>query len=214
MAVSTSPVPRSTTPVPSSTIKLLLRSIESGPRLSWMETSARQNTKFDPSGLFVFPRIADGRYTLEVANLPPNAYISDIRVGDKSAYDNGFVASEVKDEITVTVESNGGRIHGSVHDSDGHAFDAARVVLAPSLSRRQNRALYKSVFSDRTGNFTLTGIAPGNYKMFAWDVVMEGGWTNAEFMTEYESLGQTVIVRESGDTEIDLKVISAKPEHR
>jgi hypothetical protein len=51
--------------------------------------------------------------------------------------------------------------------------------------------LYKSasVSPDGKGNFNFTGIAPGTYRIFAWENLPSGAEQNAEFMNEYETRG-------------------------
>jgi hypothetical protein len=45
-----------------------------------------------------------------------------------------------------------------------------------------------------TGQFTLTAVAPGSYKIFAWENIPSGAEENAEFMEKYESRGKLVTV--------------------
>jgi hypothetical protein len=52
-------------------------------------------------------------------------------------------------------------------------------------------------------------IAPGDYKVFAWEYVPNDAWTNAEFMRPYESLGTGVRVPPGGRHETQLSVIGA-----
>jgi hypothetical protein len=70
------------------------------------------------------------------------------------------------------------------------------ATLIPDPPRRQNLTLYKSAFvsADGKGNFNFTGIAPGTYRVFAWDNLPTGTEQNAEFMGEYETRGISVTV--------------------
>jgi len=81
------------------------------------------------------------------------------------------------------------------------------VVLIPDAARRDRRDLYKKVFSDNAGKFQLTGIAPGNYKLFAWEFVEDGAWEDPEFMRIYEDVGKTVRVAENGREAVDINLI-------
>jgi len=55
----------------------------------------------------------------------------------------------------------------------------------------------------------MTGIAPGDYKLFAWKDVPNGAWQNAEFITGYEVLGTPIRVTAGGLNNIQLRVISS-----
>ena len=63
---------------------------------------------------------------------------------------------------------------------------------------------------DSAENFTIAGVAPETYRMFAWDAVMEGAWTNQEFMVQYEPVGRILAVVGNANIEIELNVISAR----
>jgi hypothetical protein len=76
----------------------------------------------------------------------------------------------------------------------GHTSSRATPTLVPELPRRQNAALYKTSRSDEQGRVLLTNLAPGQYKLFAWDNVPLGAWMNAEFMEKVEARRTSVVV--------------------
>jgi hypothetical protein len=195
--------PPSTTPVPTPTYRIQLRSMEAYP--APFDSAAQQFT-FDPSGAFVFSNVPDGRYSASVAPLPPNSYISDVRVADRSVYDDGFMAGSV-DNLEVTVSSKGAKVTGVVRDAAQKPVASARVVLVPPTARRQNMALYKAATSDAKGNFTITGIAPGEYKLFSWVTVPGTAYMNAEFIMPYEEFGKSVRLAEGASITSDVNVI-------
>jgi hypothetical protein len=45
------------------------------------------------------------------------------------------------------------------------------------------------------GKFQIHGVAPGEYKIFAWETVLLTAWQNAEFLSKYESQGSAVSVK-------------------
>ena len=68
------------------------------------------------------------------------------------------------------------------------------VVLVPDLRHRHRRDLYKVAATDSAGRFRLDGLTPGDYKVFAWEIVEPGAWENSEFLSKYEELGQAITV--------------------
>jgi hypothetical protein len=163
----------------------------------------------DPS-LFSYPNVPDGRYNVQVLPLPASAYIEDIREGTRSIYDSGLTIESGKapGEIQILINSDGERLEGTVLDTAQKAV-VAHVVLVPAPSRRQNASLYKTATSNANGKFTMIGVAPGDYKLFAWEDVPNGAWQNAEFMTNYEVLGTAVKVAPGIRNDIQLRVIPA-----
>jgi hypothetical protein len=69
----------------------------------------------------------------------------------------------------------------------------ATVVLVPQTPRRPD--LFKTAMSDAGGNFAFRGVAPGDYKVFAWEQVPNNAWMNQDFMRKYDALGQILAVR-------------------
>jgi hypothetical protein len=68
-------------------------------------------------------------------------------------------------------------------------------------------ALYKAATSDAKGNFTITGIAPGEYKLFSWVTVPGTAYMNAEFIMPYEEFGKSVRLAEGASITSDVNVI-------
>ena len=72
------------------------------------------------------------------------------------------------------------------------------MTLAPEQWRRQNRALYADTTSDSEGRFTVRGIAPGEYKVFAWEQpIWLGARQNPAFIANYHSCKTWLATSES-----------------
>jgi hypothetical protein len=195
------------TPIPTPTYRIQLRSAEGS--MPVVENLANQNVSFDPSGVFVFPSVPEGKYTVAVTPFPPTAYIADVKVGGTSVFDSGFDINSQTAEIQVLLNTTGAKIQGRVVDGGQKPFASARVTLVPRETRRQNAQLYRAVSADASGNFTVNGVAPGEYKLFAWENVPNTAWMNAEFMAPYESRGAAITVSANGSSPatLDLKII-------
>jgi hypothetical protein len=197
------------TPVPIPDLKVLLDSAERLTNAPFVTTYAT----YEPSGAFLFRNVVEGKYTVRVAPLPANGYIADVRAGGKSVFDPGVDINSQTREVQVLVKTNSSRIRGVVRDSTGKPFASALVTLVPPIPRRQNSELYKSAFSDTNGIFTMNGVGPGEYKLFAWESAPDGAWMNGTFLESYEGLGQPVVVG-SSEASIELKLIPGKTGQR
>src|SRR5439155_929414 len=124
----------------------------------------------DAPGATVFSNVPDGKFAVQVTGLPTGAYITDIRENGVSIFDSGFKAdSTVPGEIQVMVNLSDVVVQGEVFDAGQKPVGIAKVVLVPEQSRRMNATLYKTAFTNAAGHFVLHGVAPGMYKVFAWE---------------------------------------------
>src|SRR5712692_9455274 len=80
------------------------------------------------------------------------------------------------------LSSNGGQVEGMVLNAVRQPATGAAVVLAPDAPRRAQPQLYKEVSTDQYGRFVIKGIAPGGYKLFAWEDVESGAYQDPEFL--------------------------------
>jgi hypothetical protein len=108
----------------------------------------------------------------------------------------------------LVLSSAGGQIDGVVV-SDQQGFDGALVVLVPEPRHRGQARLYHTTTTDQYGHFTLRAIAPGDYRLFAWEDIEAGAYQDADFLRPYEERGETLRVVEAGRHSTRLKLISA-----
>jgi len=132
---------------------------------------------------------------LPEGSLLADFYVEDVRADGMSVYDNGLdIGIQPPVTVELILKSKSGGVEGIVYSLDQKPAAGATVVLIPPQGRRQNVGLYKSVSSDADGHFTMRGIAPGDYKLFAWAAVQPGAFQNAEFLAQYEDRGRTIHV--------------------
>jgi len=90
----------------------------------------------------------------------------------------------------------------------------SRSAALPWCSRRDGVPsrfdLFKDATTDQHGQFRLKGVAPGEYRIYAWDDVESGAWLDAAFLRNLEGKSETVTVEPKGRQKIELKVIAAE----
>src|SRR5205807_6163475 len=107
----------------------------------------------------------------------------------------------------LVVSSAGGRIEGQALTEEQLPATGCIVALIPEPRYRSQTALFKSSTTDQFGHFTLRGIPPGEYKLFAWDDIEPGAYQNPDFLRPYEQKGKSVHVDEGGRVTIELRLI-------
>jgi hypothetical protein len=145
-------------------------------------------------GSFTIAGAPDGRFRLSLLPLGPEFYVDDVRQAGVSIFDSGFeIRGRNPDPVQVLIKSGAGSLEGTVQDAAGKLLSAGVVVLVPA-TRRENDALYYNTRSDSAGNFSIRGIAPGDYKLFSWDVMPQGAHYNAAFLEKYEERGIPITI--------------------
>jgi hypothetical protein len=166
-----------------------------------------------PSGEFTFSAVPPGRYVFQIPTIPSDLYLSDMRVGPKSIYDDGVVTvgTEPLDPVEIVLSRGGGKVRVTVTGSDaagGVGGSLRRIVLMPTGARRENGLLYKTVAVDPLT--TLSSVAPGRYKVFAFQELPPGGAEqDTDFMAKYESIGVTIDVAAGETTDVHVPWISS-----
>jgi uncharacterized protein (DUF2141 family) len=65
----------------------------------------------------------------------------------------------------------------------------------------------KLVTTDASGNFTLKGLPPGDYKIFAWEDVETNAWMDRDYRQPFESQSASAKVQESTTPTVTLRLI-------
>ena len=103
------------------------------PSPTYQGISARAVIANPDDGTFTIGNATQTRYRLEtVAGLPPDLYVSDLRVGAVSVFDTGFeVGKEPLPPLQVSVRSGAGTVEGVVRDSSNKPVSNAMIVVVP-----------------------------------------------------------------------------------
>jgi hypothetical protein len=167
--------------------------------------------RFDSS--LKFESLPEGRYQIEFPSKPTNTYVSEMKQGGRSVYTDGiFIVGKTSAEpLDVVFSPGAARVSGKIQGAEITASRPARMTLVPQGLRHENPMFYVRGQSAVDGTFSLTGIAPGDYKLYAFEVLPVSADENAAFMSEYESSGRVVTVRENSIiTDIFLPLIRSR----
>ena len=119
-------------------------------------------------GSFEIASVNEGTYSLLVWRLERDWYIKSARLGVEDILEEGLQVS--KDSpggtIEIVLSKDGAQLEGSVTEHDKPLI-GARVRLTPDPETRYNRSRSRSGKTDQSGHFSLTGLAPGKYRVIA-----------------------------------------------
>jgi hypothetical protein len=163
------------------------------------------------SGAFHMAGVARDNYRLNIAGLPEGSYVQSVRVGGADALDRSLDLSQVTavPAIDIVLGEKAGMVEGVVL-ADGKPAPAS-VVFIPEPSRPNQPYLYKHTSTDDNGRFKMTGLAPGEYKAYAFDEETTiTGQIDADWAPPLEMASDRIAVRRSGREGVELRLMGSQ----
>ena len=159
-------------------------------------------------GSFVLQGLEPAVYQVS-AQAPEDLYLKAVRWGDRDVMQSGLDLTQgaAESKLVVVLSANGGQIDGVVEDDQSAPAVEAMVTLVPP-SGTPSRSLFKSALTSPAGHFHMQGIAPGSYKLFAWEAVdINELMYNPDFLKPFDSQVQSVEISEGSKESVQLKLI-------
>jgi hypothetical protein len=161
----------------------------------------------DQGGSFTIKGVAPGLYQVEVSSLEETTsfYVKSVRLGDREITGDVLDLTEgVSGTLQITLSAETAQVAGVVQDSDNKPVSAATVVAVPD-SRRYS--LYRQETTDQFGAFTVRGLAPGEYKLLAWEDIEAGAYQDPEILKKYEGKAETLSLKPNDRKSVQVRVI-------
>ncbi len=187
-----------TRPAAAPIVQIIARSLAGAP----METPA---ATIYPTGMFSFLPLPEGAFRLSILGVPAPFYVKSARFGaaGPDVLENGMTfPGRGTESLEIRIAGNGGQVRGAVADGAGSS-----VVLVPQGRPLLRPDLYKVAEADNNGRFTVGGIAPGAYRLYAWKSVAGRIYFDEEFMQTFGGRGVPVEVQAGGLTEVQLRLL-------
>lgn len=157
-----------------------------------------------------------GLYYVEVNLGVPGAedwYIKSIQSGGRDVTDSAIMISPgtLNTDVQVSMSPDGASIDGVVADEAQQPRSHVFVVAVPEGKRRRNEVFQRRAGTDQYGIFHLRGLAPGSYRLFAFeDSEQSQDLKDEDAYHAVETLGTAVTVGEKDKKTVTLKLIPAE----
>jgi beta-lactamase regulating signal transducer with metallopeptidase domain/protocatechuate 3,4-dioxygenase beta subunit len=167
----------------------------------------RTTARVTPDGSFTVPRLAPGRWAVELEGLPAGSYVKSMRLGGVDVIGQGlqWVSAGALD---VLVSPKAATLEGLVVDAEGKPAPSVAVTLVPEASRLATASGYPTTYADQQGRYRFSSLPPGKYKAYAWEEFGSTDHWDAAFMNPFEGRGESVEVSEAGHASAALKLIT------
>jgi len=176
------------------------------------------NAPVDRLGNFAWKNVNPGNYVVQLYGANGQGFfLKSITLGGRDVA-TGFAASGPA-TLELLVSSKGGMIEGAVVEKEkdvdnNHPVPNATVVAVPEEQFRKLPDRFMTGSTDQQGRFTIRGLAPGSYTLYAWQDLEQGVWRDPDFLKSQEPNGTSVKIEESSDQKIQLKVSPIAEEWR
>jgi hypothetical protein len=181
---------------------------------------------FTSDGIGTLPPVAqvqpDGRF--ELKDVPPGIYevefssavkglqsylVDTVVLGKMDVAETGLKANGGTLTIDVALSAIAGEVNGVVQNNKGEPLPGAVVVAVPEEKYRKRENRYKKSATDQQGRFSLGGLRPGNYTLYAWEVLDGDEYLDPDFLKQFEGQGTPIKVEKASRQTIALNATPA-----
>jgi hypothetical protein len=134
-------------------------------------------------------------------------FVKSVLAGGHDANDSGINVNGGAVALDVVLHANGAIVDGVAVDKKGNPIGNAVVVAIPEARLRSRIDRYRKTVADQAGRFSLHGIPPGDYTLFAWEDVDSEAYYNPDFLKTYEGQGTAAHLGEGERESVTLGVI-------
>jgi hypothetical protein len=161
-------------------------------------------------GAFTLPNVLPGEYAVAVHAVPPGYYLKEARAGKVDVLDGSLLVSgPATGTLNLVLSRTSGQVQGVVVDERREPAVGVEVVLVPA--RRPARVdRYKTAVTDKSGAFTMSGLAPGDYRILAWEAIESFAYFDENLLRLSERQGVAVHVEESSRERVEVTLIPAR----
>ena len=164
-----------------------------------------------PDGSFTLSGVAPGSYEVRTWVNPDKTWMKSMRLGSVEAVQGRIEITEASaaTPLQLTLARSVGRIAGLVRDDRGNPAGGA-VTLFRDPCGPDSAMMMSGVGSD--GRLLLSPVAPGTYRVYAWEDIMDAQSYDPDLLKAWESSSVVVTVNENGSEEVTLKRIPSQLE--
>lgn len=160
-------------------------------------------------GTFTVRNLVPGAYQVEALGSIPGKYLKTIRFGDQDVPSGRMNLTEAGGAITLVFGADPGQLRGTVQTASGTAAPNAEITLVPEGDHAGRPDLCAQTVADSNGNFVFQSLAPGQYKLFAWEQVDPNMVWSPDFRKPFENDAGSVTIEAGQNQTVQVKWISA-----
>jgi hypothetical protein len=162
-------------------------------------------------GNFQIHDLTPNIYTVYVDGYPRSLYLKAVTAGNRDAMVSGIDLLNGSANVEIVLGVNPPQVSVSVVNAEtGKPASGVMVVLIPREKERQGKGyFYPSNNTDQYGNFTFSGLIPGEYSAYAWEDAPYNQWFDPDWLKAYEGKGEKLSAKKGSPVSVKLTMIPA-----
>lgn len=167
--------------------------------------------RIQDDGTFKLTGVSRDKFLFTVFALPADQYVKSVMAGSVDITETGLdlSAAESAPPIEIRLSAKGASVDGTVVDKDGKPVIGSMVWMRPQPydpDKASVSMFTKSTTTDQTGHFAIKAIAPGEYRLYAWESYISLGGVDPEQLKPFEKNAPTIKLKESAHETVELKI--------
>jgi len=153
-------------------------------------------------GNFRLHAVAPDIYEVSTFGNPDGTYVKAIRFAGQDVTGKTLdLTSGSGGDLEIVLSPNAADVSGVVRNENGEAVAGVSVQLFLGDELKQNHN------TDQNGGFHFTSLAPGNYRIYAWEDIEPGMSQDPDFRKNFDGKSATVKLEEKGHESVEAKLI-------
>jgi len=143
-------------------------------------------------------------------NASASFYLKSVQLGTEEAPDGVIHVRGPELPIHLVIGSDGGILIGKVRTEAGELASLVSVTIAPVGPFASRLDMVRSIVTNSAGEFSAGGLAPGNYRIFAWGDADLPMAADRDFRALFASHASEVTITAGDPIRVEAKLITAE----
>ena len=170
-----------------------------------VNSNAMAQSKDD--GTWIFHNIGPGTYRMGLGG-PDGTYVKSIRLGDRDVTRSELDTTSGGGPLVMVLSPHAADVTGVVNDSNGQPLTGVTVTLwIAGMPPPGTIDQATSTLTDAAGSFRFTRLAPGEYRIAAWEKIEPGLPNVPEFHAKFDADATVVRLSENSHEKVQPVLI-------
>ena len=154
---------------------------------------------------FKLSGVPAGVWDIGVEPIPEGGFLKSMSLGDQDVLTEDMVIGpKSPTNLKIVISTQGAKLEGDLEGDPLKDGARATILLAPTGKFSRVQSFFHSKVTDAKGHFSLDGLRPGQYNLFAFEDMASDAYQDPEFLKPFAKWAHPVELREG-------QTASAKP---